>query len=629
MSTAKLVLLLAGCFTLVVAKFGLFVDWPAGLGIVGKAIYLNRFVADFLLFTAVIVLFAGPKFLFRLQSVLALVFFSSVYFIQLHAYENSESFLPVIALENLDHAEFALSDSLLINAVVWLVFVVGLIGFLVKGTRKWPKFSVRVTACSFLLVLAVFAKNDKSWVSSEIQKQRFQFYNSGQAGIPRVSPISSLIRTVEEFRQYSEKQKRFTLISTDLSERAAAFAYDFHSGLGKIDQEYPLIKQQAFSNKPIPFMVDQQISARPKNLIVFFLEGISAGLIQPYSDRFPRLTPNIQHFSENSIRIDNYFSHSYATYRGLGGQLCSIYPLGRLFESTNYYCLAHALQDNGYHTKFIYSQRNTRTDLDTVFKASGFDEIDGFEQLSPLLGTSDDSSEIHLTDAQLFDGLILRMKELDNKFNPYMLGVYNIQTHMGFKLMGNEQPYRRDGRPDSDILSNVHNLDRVFGKFWDYFRKSNHYQDTVVIVTSDHATYPSREYNELMYGSKFSTLAFAGEIPLLIYYPGAESGVSVDARQATSINFTPSILHLLGIEIERAPFVGKSIFLDENRFPSVIAASDTRAWYRDKRGAFWYLKERNKEEIALRSEEAVAQFEFISYLHGLEQSNRLWKRDEN
>ena len=87
-------------------------------------------------------------------------------------------------------------------------------------------------------------------------------------------------------------------------------------------------------------------------------EGISARVVQPYSDRFPGLTPNFAAFASEAMRIDNYYSHTFATYRGLQGQFCSLFPLyagGQIFEDTDYYCLADLLNDEGYETHFSYN----------------------------------------------------------------------------------------------------------------------------------------------------------------------------------------------------------------------------------------------------------------------------------
>src|SRR5690606_4224251 len=63
--------------------------------------------------------------------------------------------------------------------------------------------------------------------------------------------------------------------------------------------------------------------SRPPNMIVLMSEGVSARMLGAYGGAYPGLTPNIDRIAARSMRVDNYFNHTAATYRGVGGQVSS------------------------------------------------------------------------------------------------------------------------------------------------------------------------------------------------------------------------------------------------------------------------------------------------------------------
>ena len=83
--------------------------------------------------------------------------------------------------------------------------------------------------------------------------------------------------------------------------------------------------------------------------------------------------------------------------------------------------------------------------------------------------------------------------------------------------------------------------------------------DTVVIWTTDHATYPTPEFNSTFQVSK---KYFVDRIPLGIYYQNMTPAV-IDAKNRNSLSLAPTILDIVGIRHHRNHFLGRSLFSDE------------------------------------------------------------------
>ena len=62
--------------------------------------------------------------------------------------------------------------------------------------------------------------------------------------------------------------------------------------------------------------------------------------------------------------------------------------------------------------------------------------------------------------------------------NPFFIGLYNLGTHAWQKLSKDGKQYN-DERNNS--LNTVHTLDYAFGKFWQYYKKSQYSQNTIII----------------------------------------------------------------------------------------------------------------------------------------------------
>jgi phosphoglycerol transferase MdoB-like AlkP superfamily enzyme len=331
--------------------------------------------------------------------------------------------------------------------------------------------------------------------------------------------------------------------------------------------EYPLVKGDIYGGE-LPFATTGAGEAprRHLNVIVFFSEGLSARVMQPYSEAYPGLTPNIEEFAASAMRVDNYYNHTFATYRGLLGQLCSIFPVyagGRFNPDTDYYCLADLLGDEGYQSHFLFSQQRARTKLDEVLGKANVDQVLAQEDLQRLYLQGEQAGRpLALSDQQFFDAFIAHLRFLEGQQAsgdgaPFVLGLYNIETHAYYHASDDGVSYAGH---DSYILDSIRNFDDAFGRFWSYFKASGLFQNTIVVFTADHAHFQGKDFVALVNQQPDYQRMFVDRIPLIIYHPEMQLPPSFDAKNASSIDLAPSLAHLLQLENRPNAFVGRSIF---------------------------------------------------------------------
>lgn len=352
---------------------------------------------------------------------------------------------------------------------------------------------------------------------------------------------------------------------------------------------------------PLPFEIGGKRLEKP-NIIVLFLEGVSARTLGCYDERRRGLTPNIDEFAEDSMRVLNYYSHTAATFRGIHGQLASCFPFRGTWENVDrpgsdelrsahsYLTVADILKKRGYSTVF-FSPHPDSNGLNTMIDMLGFDTIYSMDKAqAELLGNAGQPRDARygntLTDRESFGGLIayLKKREGGDVNMPFFAGLYNIGTHASFDI---PESAGRFGNGKNPVLNNIHDMDAEFGHFYEYFRRSPHARNTLLVLTTDHAHYPEPAYYEIVRNDGDYKLIFCDKIPLIIHAGYGELPPVYDARQATSLAFAPSILQFLGVPAGPNAFLGRSIFQQEAAQevelvalgPSFYAIYENRMYY--------------------------------------------------
>ncbi|HFL4353863.1 TPA: LTA synthase family protein [Escherichia coli] len=297
-----------------------------------------------------------------------------------------------------------------------------------------------------------------------------------------------------------------------------------------------------------------------RNVIVIFAEGFSSEIIgNSKMAHFP-ITPNLDKLSTEALSFKNYYNHTAATFRGLRGQLTSGYQfrdgltdagtgIAQLsnVEINNIYLhrqtsLPDILKEYGYKSYFIASTEKN-SPLNTMLKTLNFDKVLG---MGDFIGYQRD----RMTDKQTFNALQYFLRSQENKNERFFIGVYPSGTHHG-----QDSPNEKYFDGSNPLYNKFYNYDFQLGKFVDFFRRSSFYGNTLLIITSDHSTFPSTEYKKSF---NSDSRYFVDKIPFLIIGKNITPEV-LDAGGENSLSFAPTILHMLGIQYSMNYFLGSSL----------------------------------------------------------------------
>ncbi len=319
--------------------------------------------------------------------------------------------------------------------------------------------------------------------------------------------------------------------------------------LEKLDARY----QMNFSHSERPVASD---SGNRLNVVLLFVESLSAELIPPYNDRLKFHTPALDRFSKNAIKITGYKNHTSPTFQGVLGQLTSDYP--QPWRTNTRRSLISHLNKHQYHTAIV-SYENRAYPLPRALQNLAFKQALYKQDVETLLDTESPRVD-YLSDDQVFDGMVSLIGQMSHQ-KPFFLVGTTVGTHIGFKAY----PETTDMHP---IHEAVINFDRAFGKFLVALEQQSYEKDTMIIITADHSLPYSPHTKSILSQPEHKHF---DDVVLLIRHPHRFEA-ELQTR-SNSIDLSPTILDLLNLE-QPDHFLGRSLFEHRERTRLVFSSNE-------------------------------------------------------
>lgn len=459
-------------------------------------------------------------------------------------------YLSILALENIDQVYILIRPI----HIALIIFVVVALLFYGSVLMRWSGFSAgrfsRRTIAGIVAALMILTAYNNAY-EFVMNPKYAKYFRHGQP-TPAINLVLNMYRTY------------FPAVGS-----AAESRYTFEK-----DWVY---------RAHLPFPA-KTASVKAPNVIVILTEGTSTRLLGCYGGAYNDLTPNFDDFSHQSMKVMHYYNHTSATYRGTLGQMASCYPFrgGKeagawnkeqkdLWSMLNYSTVPKILGDS-YETVFFSPHESADSYTDLV-RMAGFSRVETKDTLPDLLGKAPEIMGDSLTDDSMYQSLNTFLKNRD-KNQPFFLVMYTVGTHAGMDIPADGESYGDGSNP---TLNTLHNVDAAFGRFWREFQASPYKDNTIVVVTADHAHVQEKPYVALVKDDPTYKPYFVDTVPLLIYDPAHELPAEYDADDATGLALAPTILHLLGKKYAENAFLGQSLFDGPQTFH--IHAEGDALWY--------------------------------------------------
>ena len=164
--------------------------------------------------------------------------------------------------------------------------------------------------------------------------------------------------------------------------------------------------------------VELNIPDKP-NIVLVFMEGVSSLIME--SDK--ELMPNLYSIKQKSaLSFDNYYNHTFATYRGIKGQLYSGFQKNNL-DDNKLLSLQEILQKKEYNTEFINVEPKNATFSKYV------DSLNFMNVTNPSISKSVEDKMIIkgvIPDKIAYEYLFDRIEENHKKNKKFFLSMYSV-----------------------------------------------------------------------------------------------------------------------------------------------------------------------------------------------------------
>ncbi|MBO4126425.1 LTA synthase family protein [Streptococcus suis] len=335
-------------------------------------------------------------------------------------------------------------------------------------------------------------------------------------------------------------------------------------------EEGTLNLSKFYKNEIVDYREKEGLVSKP-NVVLIFVEGLSQTII----DDEKNLLPNVRKMQEKSLNFTNYYNHTFATYRGIIGQLYSGYQFDN-YEKNNLISIQEILSNQGYETYFINTEPQNAT-FTKYLESLDFDEV------TTLPGTKSEVS-----DKQAFELLYQTISEREESDKPFFLSMYTFGTHIA--LDSQDEQYGSGTKP---ILNRFKNFDIQFANFIEKMNNIGGFENTILVFTTDHATYVDEEYVENFPSRSYGSL---DRVPLFIYHTGIEPE-NIDVNGRNSLGLAPTILDFLDISEENY-FLGTSLFSKTNYEELEIIYSSELNYLTSKDNVVNFLNDEKESEVS-------------------------------
>ena len=322
-------------------------------------------------------------------------------------------------------------------------------------------------------------------------------------------------------------------------------------------------------------------STAGKNLLLVFLEGVEA--IYTDENLFPGLTPNLQALNEEGWQLNNMqqVEGSGWTMAGLVSSLCGT-PL--LYESSfkgnevlfsrildKATCLPDILASAGYSQIFMGGASLDFAGKGSFLQEHGFDTTLGSFELIDELEDPDYVNGWGLYDDSLFSKALERFNSLATSEQPFNLTLLTVDTHHPTgEPSASCSEYER---VDNSILHAVHCTDYLLGEFLQQVKAHPVYEDTVVVLVSDHLAMRNNAFP-----------LFPTDYQRRLYFNVLNTAVAAEKEIfATPLDISPTVLQLLEVQHDVSFLAGL------NLLNSSLADAERDTYNPDRLNAIRYI----------------------------------------
>jgi membrane-anchored protein YejM (alkaline phosphatase superfamily) len=283
------------------------------------------------------------------------------------------------------------------------------------------------------------------------------------------------------------------------------------------------------------------------NIFIFVIDSLRRDYVSPYNSAV-RFTPAIEDFARHGVVLENAFTR----YGGTGLSEPSIWAGAMLLHKQ-------------YVTPFYPMNA-----LQKMLDADGYRQfITKDEILSTILKPSPLITELDAGRPTMSCELCRTLAELQSKIgstnSDRPIFAYTQPQNIHISVINRRGRTSPDGKAypgfEAAYAERIQSMDHCFGDFIQFLKAREMYENSIVILTSDHGDSLGEEGR---WGHAYNVVPEVVRVPLIVHLPESDRALTVEQRAPAFLtDITPSLYYLLGHRpVENNPVFGRPLFTE-------------------------------------------------------------------
>lgn len=304
-----------------------------------------------------------------------------------------------------------------------------------------------------------------------------------------------------------------------------------------------------------PSFNDKILKTDSPNIILIIWESLTGKFVESIGGE-PNVTSNLNKLSKEGILFSNFYGNGDRTDKGIIAILSGYYPQTNRSiikipsKARKLPMLTSKMMKLGYETSFYYGGDLNFGNMNTYFRNSGVTNfVDGSH-----FNKKDWSSKWGAYDHVFLDTLAKDLSKVQEK--PFFKIALTLTSHEPFEFPG-EFKFGKDNKENMFRSSHAY-TDKAIGKFVDFAKKQPWWNNTLVVIMSDHGHWMPKHEGYYNSPKKF-------KIPMLWLGGALHKKDTVISTISAQTDFAYSLLKTMNKHEEANDFIwGKNIFNNAN-----------------------------------------------------------------
>lgn len=309
-------------------------------------------------------------------------------------------------------------------------------------------------------------------------------------------------------------------------------------------------------------LVPRDPTARPRDLVVIFLESVRSRSLTPY-DPAMKTSPFLAELAKEARVYERAYVTLPHTSKAISSTLCGIEPfLGiEMSESDPARgapgrCLPALLKDHGYQSAWFWPQTKVYEDSEPMLLGYGFDRYVSEESLDATRFAK--VNYFGLEDDAVLPASGAWLADLDPD-RPMFAAFMSLVTHHDYGLPPDfpketfvEDPADKAAEDYDKYLNGIRYSDRWVGKIFDQLKAHGRFENSLFLIVGDHGEsfgeHGRRWHSAVIYNESI-------QIPAILYDPRRPVAARVEAP-VSNVDFLPTLVDELGYDLRGEGYDG-------------------------------------------------------------------------